>query len=104
MHHVDHCNSCQFNFKSAVGLLIASQVDIEKACFAGIIFGTMGHFTPKITGDQAAVKAGIGVASASLIFKGMEKGLRIKNNPWIEIPVTIACIGSADRLVRNEQH
>ena len=83
---------------------MASQIDIERACFAGIVFGTMAHFTPRITGDQAAVKAGIGVAGASLIFKGMEKGLRIQKNPWIEIPVTIACICSADRLVHNEHH
>ena len=59
----------------------------------------MAHFTPKITGDQAAFKAGAGVAMSSLVMKGVHHGLRVQKSPYIEIPVTIACICAADRFI-----
>ena len=76
--HADDCNACQFNFKSAVGLALASQIDIEKACTAGIIAGTIGHFTPRWTGEEAAAKAGFGIAGSTAVMNIMMKGFRIK--------------------------
>ena len=45
---------------------------------AGTIAGIGGHFTPFITGEDAATKAGLGVAVASSAMKVLNKGLKIK--------------------------
>ena len=99
MNHAENCNACQFNFKSAVGLALASQIDVEKACTAGIIFGTVAHFTPRWTGEEAAAKAGFGIAGSTAAMNILVKGFRIKQNPYIEIPLTIAGLVAADRMV-----
>ena len=71
-----------------------------KAAMAGSIAGFGGHFTPIVTGEDAATKAGLGVAAASSIMKV----IRIKQNPYIEIPLTIAGIAAANHFVNEKRH
>ena len=85
-------------------LAVASQVDMGKASTAGIICGLAGHFTPLITGEDAATKAGLGVAASSIVYKVLVQGFKIKQNPYIEIPLTIAGIAAANRLVNDKKH
>lgn len=75
-----------------------------KAALAGSIAGIGGHFTPIITGEDAATKAGLGVAAASSVMKVLEKGFKIKQNPYFEIPLTIAGIAAANHLVNDKKH
>lgn len=99
--HADECNACQFNFKSAVGLALASQIDIEKACAAGIIFGTVAHFTPLWTGEEAAAKAGFGIAGSTAAMNILVKGFKMKQNPYVEIPLTVASLYAANKMVTD---
>ena len=75
-----------------------------KAAMAGTIAGFGGHFTPLVTGEDAATKAGLGVAIASSTMKVLTTGLRMKQNPYIEIPLTIAGIAAANRFVNDKRH
>ena len=85
-----------------VGLVVASQVDIGKASTAGIVAGLLGHFTPLITGEDAATKAGLGVAASSAVYKVLVVGFKVKQNPMIEIPLTIAGIAAVNRAVNDK--
>ena len=58
--------------------MVASQVDMGKASTAGIVCGLLGHFTPIITGEDAATKAGLGVAASSAVYSVLVKGFKIK--------------------------
>ena len=71
---------------------------------AGSLAGFGGHFTPIVTGEDAATKAGLGVAAASSAMKILEKGFKIRANPYIEIPMTIAGIAAANHLVNDKRH
>ena len=71
---------------------------------AGSIAGLGGHFTPLISGEDAATKAGLGVAAATSAMKVLEKGFKIKQNPYIEIPMTIAGIAAANKFVSGKNH
>jgi hypothetical protein len=75
-----------------------------KAAMAGSLAGFGGHFTPIVTGEDAATKAGLGVAAASSAMKILEKGFKIRANPYIEIPMTIAGIAAANHLVNDKRH
>ena len=68
MKHADECSSCHFNFKNAAGLLIAAHLDVKRIAYSSIAAGTLAHFTPRITGDNAAQKCGMGVGAAGLVF------------------------------------
>ena len=102
--HVDDCHSCQFNYKTCVLLVLSSQVDMGKLAMASSIAGFAGHFTPAVTGEDAATKVGLGVAASSTAMKILEKGFKIKNNPYVEIPLTIAGIAVANHLVNDKRH
>lgn len=101
--HADECSTCHFNYKNAAGLLIATTLDVKRIAYASIAAGTLAHFTPRITGDNAAQKCGMAVGAADLMFKGVEKAFKIQRNPYVEIPVTLACICAADWAIKHER-
>ena len=96
--HKKECNSCQFNVKTVKGLIVCKAVNVQQAASAGIILGTLGHFTPAITGEDAAAKGALGVAASSAVYNVLVKGFKIKQNPMVEIPLTIAGIAAANKL------
>ena len=71
---------------------------------ASSVAGFGGHFTPVVTGEDAATKVGLGVAASSSAIKLLEKGFKIKNNPYVEILLTIAGIAVANHLVNDKRH
>ena len=75
-----------------------------KAAMAGSIAGIGGHFTPIITGEDAATKAGLGVAAASSTMKVLSKGFKMKQSAMIEIPLTVAGIMAANHFVNEKHH
>lgn len=57
-----------------------------------------------ITGEDAATKAGLGVAASSAVYKVLVQGFKIKQNPMLEIPLTIAGLAAANHLVNEKRH
>ena len=104
MDHADDCNSCKFNYKTVVGLVVASQIDVQKCATAGIIAGLGGHFTNKVTGEDALTKAAIGVAASSIANNIITKGFRVRASPYIEIPLTIAGLVASNKFVNEKKH
>ena len=104
MNHADDCNSCQFNIKTVVGLALGSQIDLQKCAIAGIAAGIGGHFTQKITGEDALTKAAIGVAISSTAVNVIKKVGKVHPDPKVEAVITVAGLIASNKFVNSKQH